>query len=113
MAKKKMNPRVKKLWLKALRSGEYKQAIHRLRRDDTFCCLGVLCNLHAYEHPDIAAAQKSKYLYMGEEVKLPPAVMEWAGLEEAIPIVNGRNLAGLNDDNWPFKDIADLIERQL
>lgn len=42
----KMNIEWKKKWVKALRSGEYKQGRTKLRSlDDKFCCLGVLCNL--------------------------------------------------------------------
>lgn len=42
-------------WIEALRSGKYMQGKGRLRSFyDEFCCLGVLCNLHAIEHPEIA-----------------------------------------------------------
>lgn len=32
-------------WIKALRSGRYKQGVKRLRGDDKFCCLGVACDI--------------------------------------------------------------------
>jgi len=41
---KKLNPVAQK-WVKALRSGKYKQGRNRLRKKDRFCCLGVLCEL--------------------------------------------------------------------
>lgn len=38
----KLPKRFKKQWLKALRSGEYEQGRHELKRtDNTYCCLGV------------------------------------------------------------------------
>jgi hypothetical protein len=47
MATTKMNKRVKRLWLKALRSGRFRQGQLRLCRvnsesDKRHCCLGVL-----------------------------------------------------------------------
>lgn len=49
-----MNPDVKAKWIAALRSGNYKQAKHRLRIEHTdgsasYCCLGVLCELYRQE----------------------------------------------------------------
>ena len=44
-----MNQEIKKLWLEALRSGDYKQARGTLRRqygdNPHHCCLGVLCEI--------------------------------------------------------------------
>lgn len=40
-----MNKKIKKLWLKALRSGEYKQGKLALRIKNKYCCLGVLCDI--------------------------------------------------------------------
>lgn len=121
-----MNKRIKKLWVKALRSGEYKQTTGRLRRNRgknqaSFCCLGVLCNLHAQAHPEIAAAQTDKRLYMGKSELPPEEVMLWAGIEGTDPVVViGRGLyehpvrlSTLNDSGHSFEEIAELIERQL
>lgn len=44
-----MKPELKKRWVKALRSGKYKQGKNYLRRQtpegDRYCCLGVLCEI--------------------------------------------------------------------
>ena len=32
-------------WVEALRSGKYKQGKSALKKDDSFCCLGVLCDI--------------------------------------------------------------------
>lgn len=131
-------------WVKALRSGDYKRGTGRLRGyvapgsdrasrgyenggDQAFCCLGVLCNLHAQEHPKLAATQTDPYEYLGEEEFLPSEVMEWAGMDtndgvfyeegEEVPIVIPKvgkfeSLASLNDSNKvEFGRIADWIEK--
>jgi len=49
-----MNKRMKTKWIKALRSGRYKQGRGRLKTEKgSYCCLGVLnkvCKLGAYEN---------------------------------------------------------------
>lgn len=113
-----MNPEIKAKWVAALRSGEYKQGKDRLRsRDNKFCCLGVLCNLHAQAHPEIAAMQPRADAYMGEEGYYPAAVAEWAGLRHRMLTVsiegNDSNIASHNDRGATFEQIADAIEAQL
>lgn len=57
----KMRPKVKKEWIAALRSGDYRQGRGQLRSEDnSFCCLGVLCNLHAMHHRVGAAKQTNQ-----------------------------------------------------
>jgi hypothetical protein len=106
-----MNPEIKAKWLEALRSGKYKQAEGRLKVNDTFCCLGVLCDISGLSKWD------GDY-YLNCVSVLPDEVAEWSGLGDKSPNVkeaSGRNrsLAGLNDDGNSFKEIADLIERYL
>src|SRR5271166_2256567 len=40
-----MDEKVKKKWLRALRSGKYKQGQLALRVGSRYCCLGVLCDI--------------------------------------------------------------------
>ena len=114
-----MKKSVKKLWVKALRSGEYEQGKYRLRdRHNKFCCLGVLCNLHAQAHPELAAEQTRKIEYCGKTEVLPIEVIRWAGLNVPNPRVidfDGicTNIANLNDEGKSFEYIAELIERHL
>lgn len=129
-----MKKSVKKKWLKALRSGEYSQTSGTLRRKSndgvtSFCCLGVLCNIHAQEHPEIAAKETNPEVYLKSSALLPIEVAEWAGLTKdfiggdpngaAVDIgVTYRDrfttLAALNDDEGlSFKEIANVIERCL
>lgn len=114
----KMNPEVKDRWVAELRSGEYKQGKKRLRTGDAFCCLGVLCNLHAQAHPKIAAKQRTPDLYLDEGGVLPFTVVRWAGLPDQWGgeiEVAGRSAAfpAHNDGGCSFAEIADAIEAQL
>lgn len=112
-----MNQKIKRAWVKALRSGKYKQGKNQLRNQyDEFCCFGVLCDLHAQAHPEIAARQEDKTTYMGHSGLPPSAVYVWAGLRSNIRVeIDGKrdHLAALNDDGVPFKKIATAIEEQL
>lgn len=102
---------IAKKWIAALRSGNYKQAKETLRRGNSFCCLGVLCNLHAQEHPEIAAEQRYAAKYMGRGNFLPEAVAVWAGLKSDNAMIPGHlySLSYQNDTGADFKKIADLI----
>ena len=106
----KMDPVVKARWVTALRSGAYKQGCGLLRTaSDNFCCLGVLCNLHAEDHPEIAAEQTSPTAYMGLVGMPPAAVTNWAQLNT----VDAMLLAKKNDHGATFDEIARYIERNL
>lgn len=112
-----MNPEIKAKWVEALRSGEYKQARIRLRTADGFCCLGVLCDLHARETKGEWVERRASFFYDGQRVFLPQKVADWAGLAGLDPVVlaGGRShhLSKLNDVGTPFSAIADYIEREL
>jgi hypothetical protein len=112
-----MKRSIAKLWAAALRSGDYKQGVGKLRTaDDRFCCLGVLCNLHAQAHPKIAAQQESPQIYLGHECCLPPEVAEWV---EALSFqttagdlrIGSSSAIHMNDcGKVPFDKFADLID---
>ncbi len=112
-----MNPEVKARWVAALRSGEYKQATGVLRRGGkSFCCLGVLCDLHS----EFAGqwSDNNGYEYMGKVSVLPKPVMEYAHLPSAwgaFVSIDGRELALTehNDLGRTFEEIAKAIEEQL
>lgn len=113
-----MKSEVKEQWVAALRSGKYKQTRNCLRDTDGFCCLGVLCDLHARETnnewvPTIGGGSS----YLERRVVLPLEVMVWAGLPDNDPCAgddyNNETLGGINDMGVTFNKIADLIEREL
>ena len=115
-----MESKIKNKWLKALRSGKYKQGIDALKIDNRFCCLGVLCDIYAKEKKVAwVESRDSKGQFLGESNVLPMTVVDWAGVEKHDPRVKNvmgyttRTLSGLNDTGVSFKKIADIIEEQL
>lgn len=121
-----MNADVKEKWVAALRSGEYKQGTQALRRGDKYCCLGVLCDLHAQElMVEWTEEDSGTYRYLGNGMVPPVEVIEWAGLGDELPsvyipdpdgdeLVDEYDLASVNDESgYTFRQIADLIEGQL
>ena len=115
--KVRMNKTIKKKWLKALRSGRYKQGKQYLRNsDNTYCCLGVLAKVMGRRWRkdssgiDYALVDKSCTLNLDGVCLLPPAVMEAARINPKIQ----NYLSTKNDSgDWPFNRIADWIERHL
>jgi len=111
-----MKKRIRNLWVKALRSGDYRQGTAGLRAENMFCCLGVLCDLHSkaafvgWDYDE----KTGIFCYLGESVVLPREVCEWAGLDEANPAVTKIFLTTHNDTaRRSFTRIARLIERHL
>lgn len=111
-----MKKEIAKKWVAALRSGKYRQAHNVLRSpDNAFCCLGVLCNLHAQQHPEFARTQTNPSTY-DHRTDFPPLIVrQWAGLKTE----NGGRLPGsaalsiLNDNGRTFKQIARIIEQNV
>lgn len=116
-----MKRSIARKWAQALESGDYKQTVGELRNKDGFCCLGVLCNIHAQEHPKIAALETDPYSYLGEATELPFEVREWVGMNSdsgKFPrglikeVPSADCLIDLNDDaEWNFKQIAKVIRK--
>lgn len=102
-----MKKRIMQKWVKALRSGEYKQTTYRLIDDDGFCCLGVLC--------DIATKEGIITLDIWQSgSRLPVEVMKWADISHHYGAYNksAYNLADLNDNGKSFKYISSIIEKK-
>ncbi len=122
-----MKPEVKEAWVKALRSGEYQQTTIRLRRNEGYCCLGVLCDIyHKQEQPLYQTGWQfvedgNYYMYNYSSVVLPEDVKEWAGLNDVDPSFDEEEegeyslhiLSVLNDYGKNFYQIADLIEKHF
>lgn len=112
----------------ALRSGEYQQTRSVLRRGDSYCCLGVACDISGkgrwvecldmsnlgYDTPGQRAGWDRQVSgpYYAETSFLPHEVTDWLGWKNRNPVVtsDGRTLASLNDAGYSFAQIADLIE---
>jgi hypothetical protein len=112
-----MNPEVKKQWIEALRSGEYKQCASSLKLTDSkatsrYCCLGVLCDLHS----KATNTPWDEDVYLYHRADLPDAVLEWSGLIQygsSVGFADEASLITLNDSGNPFTEIADVIEQKL
>ena len=127
-----MKTAIAKRWVKALKSGKYKQGKQYLRKGDKYCCLGVLCDLYLIDN-DKKWEPEPLYDrgYMCEEGygNLPPEVMEWAGLPDATSVsdqvvMHHREegdtydevitLVEANDrEGYDFEQIAKLIETEF
>jgi len=119
-----MNKRIKKLWIKALRSGKYEQGKKLLRvsnGDDRFCCLGVLCEVYRKDTGDGSWNEHNKAWFEtsngADDSELPFAVQEWAELGDPNPVLgiasNSASASKLNDRGETFEYIADRIEKYL
>ena len=101
-----MKRELKSKWIKALRSGKYKQGKGRLKKNGKFCCLGVL--------RDVVNPKDRR----GENGMLSPKQLDEFGLTD-----NKQNfLASRNDGlgmqnpdrlQWNFNQIADYIQANL
>lgn len=110
-----MNGEVKAKWIAALRSGEYEQGRNFLREEGSYCCLGVLCELHAKETGNEWTIGE---LYLGEKYFLPAEVQKWAGIDDRNPCFADKDghasfLSDLNDAGRSFKWIANIIEENF
>lgn len=119
-----MKKTIKDKWVKALRSGKYKQGHCLLKKGNTYCCLGVLTDLYIKAKKkkwtyDGMANGKKIYIYKSRKdissAYLPKEVQDWAGLKSPDPQPkNHCELTLLNDSRKKtFKQIATIIEKGL
>ncbi len=102
---------VKKLWVKALRSGKYKQTKDRLQDPTGFCCLGVLCDLAAKD----GGPQWDYDFFDGKKETPPNYILEYLKLKKRINRKTiAETLIDMNDDEGKsFKQIANFIEKNV
>ena len=101
-------------WVAVLRSGEYKQGRTQLKDGDTYCCLGVLCEISGEYYSDGAG-------------DLSPEVQDWAGMDSSDGWLPKEYKAKDGSRSWvlyelndreddkgkslSFKQIANIIEK--
>jgi len=107
---KKMNPKYKDPWLKALRSGRRKQTEGNLENSYGNCCLGVLCRVGRIK-PSRAG---NVTFFDGEDAYLSEGLREKFGID----FLAQRRLTTMNDGSLAhpkknFRQIADWIEKYL
>jgi hypothetical protein len=119
-----MNQQVKKMWVNALRSGEFVRGEGQMKLGDEYCPLGVLCELHRRNAGsnlqwvrDERHPMSEIYMYDGNTGVLPDVVTRWAGLGcDNNPFLddNSYTVSMWNDSfHRKFEDIADAIEERL
>lgn len=119
-----MNQHVKKMWVDALRSGEYKQNCNGVLHDegtDTFCCLGVLCDVYRKETKSNMPVKKlnSQFGEVPNHVVARWAGFDATGLDPMVTIEihntkKHRHITDVNDNmGFTFNQIADIIDSQL
>lgn len=111
-----MNSKIKRAWIRALRSGKYARGEHALRTKRRYCCLGVLCDLYSKATGtkwEKSAGNTASFKMCGALDYLPNEVMKWAGLASDNPKLDEGCAANYNDDGASFKEIADLIQKHL
>lgn len=116
-----MNQEIKKEWVAALRSGEYKQGRGYLCDYGLYCCLGVLCDI-VHKKGGVEKHGVSDIIEYGESCEsgvLPSEVIAFCDISMADPCVSydsdikNTGLAFINDQGANFNEIADIIEEQL
>lgn len=94
-------------WLKALRSGKYKQSVHYLKSPHGYCCLGVagrVCGLTDKKIEGLDWLSNSKITQ--EDLKLIPKELQGSSYYNELV----TTLSEMNDAGYSFKLIADFIE---
>ncbi len=97
-----------KLWVAALRSGNFAQHKGILCSLNGYCCLGVACEIVGTPKEE----RGSFSTFEGEDAFAPNSVVEKFKLRSYAgdPLNAGNSLASLNDSGSTFSQIADLIE---
>lgn len=106
-----MDKKLKKEWLKALRSGKYRQAREMLRttwnKHNSYCCLGVLARVAGAKFYDGVPTLDGMSIGDGDVEYLDDG---FAGLSRTTQ----EKLVKMNDeDGVNFNQIADWIEKNL
>jgi hypothetical protein len=92
-------------WIKALRSGDYKQTQYRLSDGKGHCCLGVLAE-HVYGY-------SRDYLKTEKKSGGPNAIYSKLFRNLDTYKIDADDLIHLNDGKKDFNQIADYIEDKL
>lgn len=114
----------RKLWIDALRSGDYTQGYGALccniDGEEAHCCLGVLCEVYIKAGGELKKepALDGKTFYDSDKGGVPNKVIEWVGFKSSRfnAVANRKykdriGLADMNDySGLDFNGIANIIE---
>lgn len=100
-----------KKWIEALRSGKYKQGKGFLKYKNTYCCLGVACEIFKDELAleEIGVSVKS---FDKNSSTCPEKVIKHLDLYSKTGCKNNflTTLTTLNDNGMSFQEIANELE---
>ena len=127
-----MKPEIKQLWINALRSGKYQQGTGCLRKEDKYCCLGVLLDCYLDERNESWVPVETNFVLQGldsattyyhrtkeddclfESFCFLPRYKDFLNWTGDIPTEKEDHLVELNDlEGLPFEVIARWIEENL
>lgn len=113
-----MDAAIKEKWVKALRSGDYRQGSGALRRqkgnDGLFCCLGVLCDISGrgrWREPN--SDEGAEFHYVEETFAVSTCLNVYQQLDFGISREHHRDLYTMNDGGKSFPEIATWIEQNI
>lgn len=98
-------------WIKALRSGKFKQGVGRLQSNAGLCCLGVACKINRFRK----ALRADGFLAGSLPEEVQPHAPAWLQnindqfAAEAGPLLSQLN-DGYNGEVYNFDEIADLLQ---
>jgi hypothetical protein len=99
---------LKKKWVKALRSGKYNQTTSSLKDYNSYCCLGVLCEVAGLKFNEDGYYCRGLVAVDGGGLKATE--LKKFGLHHKTQ----SKLIDLNDEqHYNFNEIADYIEKNL
>ena len=108
-------------WVKALRSGDYQQAQGTLRKGDSFCCLGVACDISGVDEWRKVETNDGTFYYeylVGNWQSLAVEIADYYGMRDGFggfwidPGNKISSLSTLNDRGLSFDEIANIIEKE-
>lgn len=100
-----------KKWMKALRSGKYKQIKERLQSQYGYCCLGVACELFIKESKKERKAETGFLLgFCPDDQPNAPKWLQY--INEDFYLKTGEEITVLNDEKGlTFSELADELEK--
>lgn len=107
-------------WMVALKSGEFSQAKGQLKDGDSYCCLGVACELYRRETSQ-GDWEENTFRLGGTHEELPPhEIADYFGWNEykgkyslEIGDMKPSTIPVLNDEGISFTEIATAFEEQV
>lgn len=97
-------------WLNALRSGNYTRCNGALHKENSFCPLGILCDISKLDNWK-KDPYSNKHQYLGEINYLPKEVREWAGISHNEYVALSSYILCFNDSlKTPLLEVADFLE---